>query len=179
MSSRIFKIVLILLIALLAVFLQFSFISTLPSFFRAINLPLAMLLILLIFFGSYEALISAFFFGLVLDSWHFSPFGTYLLSFLAIILLAQIILNNWLTNRSLYSFLVLTILTSFAYNIIWSSFNFILSLGGDEEGFFLFSWDFIKNSAFSAVWLVLICGITFIVLSQVSHRLKPVFLKKY
>lgn len=179
MSSKIFKIFLILLIALLAVFLQFSFVSTLPTFFRAINLPLAFLLILLVFFSSYEALVSAFFFGFILDSWHFSPFGTYLLSFLAIILFAQIILNNWLTNRSLYSFLALTVISSFAYNIIWSLFNLLLSFGGEDERFFLFSWDFIKNSLFSAFWLVLICGITFIVLSQVSHRLKPVFLKKY
>lgn len=178
MSSQIFKISLILLVALLAVFLQFSFISTLPVFFRAINLPLVILLISLIFFSSSEALILAFFFGFILDSWHFSPFGVYLLSFLMIILFAQIILNNWLTNRSLYSFLALTVITSLAYNIIWSLFNFIFSLGGEGGVFFLFSWDFIKNSIFSTIWLIFICGISFIVLSQVSHRLKPVFLKK-
>lgn len=178
MPSRIFKIFLILSIALLAVFLQFSFISPLPVFFRAINLPLAFLLIILIFFSSLEALIVSFFFGFIFDSWYFSPFGTYLLSFLVIILFAQIVLNNWLTNRSLYSFLVLTIISSFFYNIVWSSFNFIFSLGGEGGRFFLFSWNFIKNLFFSAFWLVLICGLSFVVLSQISHRLRPVFLKR-
>lgn len=178
MTSRIFKIFWISLIALLAVFLQFSFISTLPVFFRAINLPLALLLIVLIFFSSSEALVMGFFFGFIFDSWYFSPFGTYLLSFLAIVLFAQIVLDNWLTSRSFYSFLILAVTSSFVYNIIWSLINFIFSLGGDGGRFFLFSWDFIKNLFFSALWLALICGLVFIILSQISHRLKPVFLKK-
>lgn len=119
-----------------------------------------------------------FFFGFIFDSWYFSPFGTYLLSFLAIVLFAKIVLDNWLTSRSFYSFLILAVTSSFVYNIIWSLINFIFSLGGDGGRFFLFSWDFIKNLFFSALWLALICGLVFIILSQISHRLKPVFLKK-
>lgn len=178
MFSRVFKIISISLIAILAVFLQFSFISSLPLFFRPINLPLAALLISLIFFGPKESYISALFFGFVLDSLYFSPFGTYLLSFFLIVLIAQTLLNNWFSNRSLYSFLILALIVSFIFNVLWSTFNFIFTFGGGGDGLFILSWHYLKNLFFSAGWLVFISGTIFLALSLFSNRLKPVFLRK-
>ena len=157
--------------------LQFSFFSTLPPIFSTINLPLATILLVLLFFGPTEALISAFFFGFLLDSWHFSAFGTYTLSFLVIVALAQLFLNNWLTDRSLYSFLVLVSINSLAYCFLWSLLNFLFTLGSGVI-FFLFSWSFLKNTLLATGWLIIICGLSFIFLSLFSRRLKPVFLKR-
>ncbi len=178
MFWKIIKKIILLILALLAVFLQFSFIPSLPPFFQAINLPLAALLVALIFLGLKEALVAALIFGFFLDSWHFSPFGIYLLTFLAIIIFAQIILTHWLTDRSLYSFAALTFFSSLVFSLVWNLLNFFFSWNNDSGHFFLFSWGFLKQTSFSVFWLVLIGGLCFIILSLTSNRLKPVFLKK-
>lgn len=178
MLFQVLKKILLVILATLAIFLQFSFIPALPSFFWSINLPLAIVLVFLIFFGLREAVLAAFFSGFLMDSWHFSPFGVYLFTFLVVIFLAQLILNNWLTDRSLYSFLALSVISSLAFNIFWSLLNFLFSFGRGTNTFFLFSWGFIKYSFFSIPWLLLICGASFVFLSLVSRRLKPVFLNK-
>lgn len=179
MLLKVFKTGLIFLLAILIVFLQFSFIPSLPQSFQAINLPLILILLSLIFSGPHSSLLLALFFGFFLDSWHFYFFATYLLSFVGVVLSAQLILKNWLTDRSLFSFLALTAISSFSYNIIWNFLNFIFSLNGSNDSrFFLFSFGFLKQLFFSIFWSVLFCGLLFIFLSLVSHRLKPVFLKR-
>lgn len=178
MITRIMKIIFFLLVALMIVLLQFSFIPNLPLFFRDLNLSLMAVLLVLIFSGFQDAVLSALIFGFLMDSWHFSPFGIYLLSFLLVVLLAELMLNNWLTDRSLYSFTILALVNSLFFSIIWSLLNFLFSLGGGDNVFFLFSWSFLGTAISSAIWLAFLCGLSFLFLSAVSHRLKPVFLKK-
>ncbi|MFZ4648157.1 MAG: hypothetical protein ACOYMB_00805 [Patescibacteria group bacterium] len=179
MFLRIFRIILAVIAALLVVFLQFSFVSNFSPFFRGINLPLISILLSLIFFGSRGALVASLSFGFFLDSWHFSAFGIYLLTFLSVVLVAQLILNNWLTDRSLFSFLALTMISSLVYQIIWSFLNLLFSFGSDGNSiFFLFSLGFIIQTLYLVFWSVLVCGFSFIILSLVDNRLKPVFLKK-
>lgn len=160
----------------LVAIMQFSLINAWPSFFRQINLVLIVLTFTLFFFSLRTTLLALLITSLWLDLFSFNFFGLYFITLFIIIILAQKILAGWLTNRSLYSFLLLIFASTLSYNIIN---NFLLYFfSAQTESFFLFRSDFWLAVAQQGAWSLIIALLAFSLITALTKRLKPFFLEK-
>ncbi|MEA1962691.1 MAG: hypothetical protein U9M94_00455, partial [Patescibacteria group bacterium] len=111
----------IILFSLIALF-QIGFVKALPIWFSEVNL----ILLVLVFFLGFDRLKTVLFWGagmgIIYDLYAFVFFGVHTMSLLITIFLAYFLMVNFLTNRSLYSFLVLTSFTIFCFEF----FSFII-----------------------------------------------------
>jgi hypothetical protein len=131
-----------------------------------LNLSLVVLIFLLVLFGLEQAWFCWLLSGFLADLFSFKLFGFYTILFCALLLLVYWLLSNVLTNRSLYSFLLIAAIVTIIYDgAIWLVFG----LPADN----LLSNE-IKRLI--ANWLATIAA--FYVVSWMSYRLKPVFLIK-
>lgn len=160
--------------------LQIAFISGLPGWFSSLNLILVVLIFILGFVGFEAAMWWSLGTGLLLEIFSFLPFGIYLISFCLTMAIANFLLNYFFTNRSLYSFLALTALSTLAYELLVNlAAFFFLEAGGR---FFL-----MRSSFWSLVLEQIILNLLFtIFLYYVVHffsrNFRPEFLiknKKY
>jgi len=155
-----------------------SFISALPPFFSAINLSLILLFFILLFVDFKTALIASVILGFCLDVFTFSFFGFNLLSFLFSILVVNFLLVNWLTNRSLYSFLALSAIGTLVYNFSLYILLFFWQSGQAEDSFFLFNSSFWISLSRQILWSLIFMILFFNLANSLSKRLKPFFLEK-
>jgi cell shape-determining protein MreD len=168
-------IIFFLLISFLSLF-QFSFINTLVNPLRQLNLVLFFLIFVLFFIDLKISLVAALIFGIWLDILSFYFFGFYLLLFFITLIIAQGILKKWLTNRSLYTLLVLMMVLSIIYNLLASMLIYLV--GVDSGNFFLFNSNFWLNLIYQIIWGFLSALIFFNIANLVSKRIKPFFLEK-
>lgn len=153
---------------------QFSFIFSLPSIFSQINLVLIVLISCLFFFTFKTALFAAVVFGFWLDLYSFNFFGLYLLLFIMIVLLADWTLKAWLTNRSLYSFLLLILVATLGYGLI-SGLLFYFS-GASFGAFFLWNGSFWSNLFYQAFSSAVAGLLIFSLAGALTRRFQPFFL---
>lgn len=155
---------------------QFSLINAWPSFFSQINLVLIVLIFTLFFFSQRTTLLAILISGFWLDLSSFNFFGLYLITLFLIALLARKILTGWLTNRSLYSFLLLILISTVVYNIIS---GFLLYLSATQpESFFLIQSDFWLTVAQQSAWSLIAALLAFSLTATATRHLKPFFLEK-
>ncbi|MEI6835594.1 MAG: hypothetical protein WCK59_02060 [Candidatus Falkowbacteria bacterium] len=157
--------------------IQAAFISALPPVYAAINLPLTCLLFSLLVFNKEKTLVFAILIGFWLDILNFNFFGLNILIFLATFFIIDFLLNNWLTNRSLYSFLVLSSLSVVIYNILLYLFLAISHSGQAGFSFFLFQSSFWIQLGWQIIWGGIFMLLFFNVANFLSRRLKPFFLE--
>ncbi|MCX6794383.1 MAG: hypothetical protein NTY31_00055 [Candidatus Falkowbacteria bacterium] len=155
---------------------QFSFVLALPSVFNQINLTVIVLVFTLFFFGLRPALYAAIILGGWLDLYSFNFFGLYLLLFCLTVILVNWILKAWLTNRSLYSFLLLMLIATLTFGLA-SGFLFYFS-GASSGGFFLWSGAFWSKLFYQAVWSELAGLLLFSLTGATARRFQPFFLEK-
>lgn len=165
---------LILLLSGVAIF-QFSFILALPSIFSQINLTLIVLVFTLFFFGFRPALYAGIIFGFWLDLYSFNFFGLNLLLFFLIVVLANWILKVWLTNRSLYSFLLLIFIVTLAYSL--ASGLLVYFSGASGGTFWLWRGTFWSKSFYSVIWSELAGLLMFSLAGALTRRFQPFFLE--
>jgi len=176
MFKRIGQIVLLIFVCLLLADLQFSFISSLPGVFNQINLGLIFLIFILFFFGIKTAVIFIFIFGFLIDSLSFQFFGFYFISLAGAALASYLILKNWLTNKSLYSFWALFLIATISYNLLASIMVFMASNFQGVPGFF--SLVFWRNVFYQSAWNLLAGALFFNFLASLAKKFKPSFLEK-
>lgn len=176
MLKRIWQILVLAgIISFLALF-QFSFISSLADPFRQFNLILIILIFILFFLDFRVASISALIAGFWLDVMSFNFFGFYIIIFFVCLLFAHWILKNWLTNRSLYSLLVIMVGVTIVYNILAAIILYLFST--DYTIFFLVQKNFWLTVAYQSGWSFLSALILFNLAALASKRVKPFFLEK-
>ncbi|MDO8593176.1 MAG: hypothetical protein Q7R92_05480 [bacterium] len=107
--------------------IQIFFISSLPGWLANLNLVLVVLIIILGFLKFDYAIWWSVGAGMILEIFSFLPFGTFLFSLSLTILAANILLNYFFTNRSLYSFLALVALATVIYKLIIRLITFIFA----------------------------------------------------
>lgn len=169
----------ILVLAMMAfgVFLlQFSLVSSLPSFWFNLNLPLIMVIFAVFFYDWRLATVLAIICGLCLDFTSFYPWGLNVAILLFAVASTQLILMRLLTNRSLYSFVFLIILTGLATAIMREIL--LLMFSGNYTSFFLLRPLFWKNLAYESLWGILFSLLMFNGAGFLSRRLQPFFLEK-
>lgn len=131
-----------------------------------INLSLVILIFLLVLFGLEQAIFCWLLSGFLADLFSFRLFGFYTILFCLILFLVYWLLSNVLTNRSLYSFLLIVSLVTVIYDVAtWLVFGLPVN-------------DILSNEIKRLVANFLITIIAFYLVSWMSYRLKPVFLIK-
>lgn len=163
-------------IAFVTVILQVSLISAWPLFFNQLNLVLIVLIINLFFFDLKSTLVLTMLLGFWLDFNSFQFFGFYLLSLFITVVLATWLLNNWLTNRSLYSFLAIFLILTIFYNFLVAILLFLSA--NDFGAFFLGKSYFWLNLAYQLIWSFVAAILSFNVFAFLTKKLRPDFLEK-
>lgn len=155
---------------------QLAFVSGLPGWLPYLNLILVTLIFILVLSGVNAALWWAAAIGLFLDSFSFLHFGVYFASFGLTIAAANLVLVNFLTNRSLYSFLALAVFSTLFYELFFRFLSRLSSLILGKENFFPFDFNFAFSLAKELGLNILLVSLIFYLLNFASDKLKPVFL---
>ena len=119
------KVAINIILASVLFVIQLAFISGLPGWFGNLNLILVVLIYILGLSSFQAAWWWSIGLGILLDVYYFLGFGIYLLSLSSAIFLTYLLLNNFFTNRSLYSFLALTFFGSVSYKVVLYFLSFI------------------------------------------------------
>jgi hypothetical protein len=174
MLGRVF--IKLILFSLLSV-IQLSFISFLPSFFGQINLLLIFLVFYLETNDSIDTVWWFFLVGLIFDLYNSPFFGFWLLFWPLVFLFCRFFYVNVLTNRSLYSFLGLSAMTSAFYFLLSGVIFYIAGIfdsSTDKTVFYLSN--FWLDLLFGVIINLAVVFIMFHLTNQVSNRLRPVFI---
>lgn len=164
-------------IGLLLLIVQLSLVNALPFVWRQSDLVLVFLLLTLFLFGFKPAIWLAVGLGFFADTLDFGYFGLQLLSLPAVIILADIWLVNWFTNRSVYSFLALTLAATIFHNLIYYSLLY-LSRFWDDSTFFFFTGNFWAGLGLQIISNSLLLFLFFALAGWNSLRFRPVFLER-
>ncbi len=178
MSKKILSVVVIILLAIILVVLQFSLISALPYPWYNINLLIVSLILVFLISSKEQAWLLALSLGYFSDLLSFQPYGAAIISLFFSAVIVYLILENWLTNRSLYSFLLLAVIGIVSERFIYYLFVFIFDWSGRVNGFFLFKAVFWESLAWSILAGLLIVIFSFHFLVLLSRKLQPFFLSK-
>ena len=167
-----------LLLIIGLVVLQVSFINGLPFYSYSLNLPLVILIFILALSGLRKAFWWSFGIGFFLDIFSFLPFGTYTIIFFLTIVISHFLLSNFFTSHSLYSFLVLTIITTACYEI----FSFLLRglsiIFGDPGVNMIVNVEFLQLKFIQLCCNLFAVIIIFYAINFVSYKSKPIFIIK-
>lgn len=174
MLKKIVQLIFFIFLIAAAAVIQSALIFSLPPFLAAFNLMLIILVFTLFFYDLRAALGLALVGGFWLDLFSFNFFGFYLIALFFTAWLADWILRSWLTNRSLYSFGLLILLATIAYNFLAG----ILAYFGNSSPFFLSQSGFWLTLFYQSIWSELAALFMFSLAGALTRRLKPFFLEK-
>jgi rod shape-determining protein MreD len=172
------KIIFQALLIIAAALFQFSFISGLPNPLNDFNLIIVVLIFILSLYGLKTALWWAAGVGFFLDIFSFSPFGVFLVCLILTVAAAYAFLINFFTNRSLYSFLALTALTTVFYALVLKLSNFTGMLFGPLNPHLNFDKYFLESLLKQIILNLLAALAVFYLINFLSNRFKPVFLER-
>jgi cell shape-determining protein MreD len=170
----IFNLILIIVLSVI----QISFISALPFGLSNFNLALVSLAIILMISNFNISLWWAVGMGFLFDIYSFLPFGTYLVCFFLTVLVANFLLSNFFTNRSLYSFIALIFLSSLCFNFIFYISVYLWGAFGGVSIAVSFGRIFWENLVWQIFLNIIAVFFLFHITNFVSKRLKPVFLER-
>lgn len=166
--------IIIFVLASLVSLMQFSLFSSWPSFWGSLDL-VAIIAIFCLFFLKFPlALAFASVSALWLDLLGFNFFGFHFLCFSLTLIVAEKMLSAWLTNRSLYSFILLMIASIFLNNFFSS---WLAVFEGTSTALFLFESVFWLKFFYQAAWSLVFSITMFSVANFLSKRFQPFFLE--
>lgn len=143
-----------ILFFLILILLHFSFIKNLPSPINLIDLVLIGLIFFGIIYDFRRVLVYALVIGLLVDITTPFFYGIYTLTLILTIILVEAIYNRFITNRSLYSILVLLIIGSIFRHYLYLVFLGIWFFFSYQINFFsqLFTYQDLVNGG----WMILL-----------------------
>lgn len=173
-----YKVLLNIFLVIFLAIIQFSFIPGLPAGLENLNLVLVFLIFSLSLYNLEIALWQAAGIGVILDFFSFLPFGIFSASFVFSCAAANFLLVSFFTNRSLYSFLALTVSASLFYAFIFNLINYFFQFVFSEKVFFIFNYDFWQVLFYQIIFNLIAVIIIFYAINFLSKKLKPAFLTK-
>jgi rod shape-determining protein MreD len=170
------RIIFNIFLILILVILQISFFPLLNYPANNLNLILTVVIFITVILSYRLGFFWAILSGVIIDLYSINSFGIVTLALVATVFGVNILFDNFFTNRSFYSLLMLELIGTVFYNFIVLILNFIfysfkinvLSFGLDRFWFYNFFWQIILN-------LILI-SIIFLFFNLLSKKLKSVFL---
>lgn len=165
-------------IIVLLIFFSQIFISGLPANFNSANLILVSLIFYLVFDDMKTLFYWLLALGVMLESVTYLPFGAIIISLSVSVFVAYLLLNSWLTNRSLYSLLILTAVVTLVNNIALWLYSSMAGMVNDQ--FFMLDHSLIiKRLAWSLALNSLLMIVIFYALNFINPRLKPFLLLRH
>ncbi len=169
-----FKRLLAIILALALVCFQLGLIDQLGYGLSWLNLPLVSLVFALNAFSLNAAWFWLLAIGLPLEYLSFHPFGL-MIGLLAVILLVdQLLLKHWLTDRSAYTLLILTAVSVLLYELGFWLGDYLLT--GGYLTILDLSWNIILPKV--GANFLLAAGLL-IFNNALNHRFRPVFLEQH
>jgi len=169
------KIIVIFLVAVI----QLSFISALPGIFSYFNLIALTLVLFLILYDLKIAFYLALFFGFLSDIHSSIFFGLNIICWILAIIITNFFLLRFFTNKSIYSFISLTIITIIFYELpkvfLLFSIDFIIK---DTPRQIIIIKDYFLNISQEILINAVVMFILFYFINYFSKRLQPVFGKR-
>lgn len=112
-------------------------------------LPLAVLVVISVFSDDAKTLWAALATGFVYDMFSPLPFGVHLFAFVATATLVRVMFLNFFTNRSIYAMILLSLIATVSYNLLWVAVGWLLYMarvGGYFSGIQLSgAWQLLGN----------------------------------
>lgn len=160
--------------AFIVVLVQVSFLTTWPVPISSLNIVLCLAFFLTVIFSYKKGLTFATYTGLILELYSALPFGTTILSLLISVMVVNILYNNFFTNRSLYSLVILGFLGTIVHNLFSLLLSTLFLLSGFKLSFVFY--DFKMIYFWEPMMNVLILTIIFFTYYFSSGRLKNYFI---
>jgi len=154
--------------------IQVSFLAAWVPPVSSLNLILSLVIFLSVIMNYQKGLWWALGGGLFLELYAGSLFGFTTLSLILVVIGVNFLFNNFFTNRSLYSLLILGFIGTAAYNLIILFFNLLLIAFGLLESSLEFSFWF--QFFWQPIFNLLILFIIFFAYYISTGRLKNMFL---
>lgn len=165
------------LISILAIF-QIAFVEALPSPFNGLNLIIVIILFVLGIFGLDYALWWALGTGLLMDVFSFSFFGSHIISLFFAVFIVDFLLKNFLTDRSLYVFLISVVIISLSYELFFNFSLFLFNFFTNSNTNIFSATNFFRAEVSQLFLNIISVFVIFYIFSFVSDKLSPVFLAK-
>jgi rod shape-determining protein MreD len=173
--ERIISFLIQLVVFLIMLVLQISFLSNFNLYIRSFNLILVILVFLVLLVDPVRYLGFAVIAGLLFDMHSGLSFGVFMVTFLVTAVAIGILSENMFTNRSLYSLLVLGVIASVVYDLIFLLVVGLIYLVGASEIFV--SGQFWQSILFQAINSVILVAVGFWLVNKFSNKFKPTFLR--
>ena len=156
--------------------LEISFISGLPGFLNQFNLVIISLVFILAFSELKDILLWSAGVGIIFELYSFLPFGIYLLTIISAAFFIKILITNFFTDKSLYSFLAVTFFSIIYYDFCLALLTYSSHVIFHKEIIYEFNRQFWLNKLYLMITHLSAVFIIFNFLSFVSKKLSPVFL---
>ena len=169
-----YNIIIYILFAVLVI-IQISFLGNFSFFLLHFNLIIVGLVLLLNLLPFEKFLPVAIFSGVLMDVYSSLPFGIYASTILLTFVILEILFVNFFTNHSLYSIVLLGIIATVAYNLVFLAINGLLYLINFSN--YVAGWPYIMDSFLQIMDNAIILIICFYIINSISRRFKPIFIK--
>lgn len=176
--TRVLKIITQIVFWFFLIIFQISFISSLGLVFYNIPLFLVVLSFFIIFHKDKQLILILFFSGFLLDMFFFYQFGLFTVSLLLSYYILKFLQTNFLTNRSFYTVIILSLLYVILFNLIFNFLDFFIFLFTSSTQFFLFKFIFWQDLFYQLLFALILSITFFYAMNSMSKNLKSDFLDK-
>ena len=163
---------------ILLTMVQVGLINALPGWLSGLNI----IILVIIFISVLSDFVYAWWWaigaGVILDTFSFMPFGIYLISLALTALVINYLWKSFFTNRSIYSFMSLTIFAFVTYKLILYISTTLASLILTQSYLIEISIKFWENELFALIVNLIFVILFFYLFTFASKSLRPVFLIK-
>ncbi len=156
--------------------LQFAFVSGLPFWFGSMNLIIVVLIFILGIGNVGIAVWWMFALAVLMEIFSFMPFGIILISLALAFTLATVLLMNYFADRTLYSFLAITVITTSVYEVLLYLLNYLSAFILRNDVSFILNSGFFIQKLGGLLMNLLVVFIFYYIINYLSKNLKPVFL---
>lgn len=164
-------------LAMVIVFsIQKSLIPYLPLGLGYLNLVIIVLISILSVFGARFAFVWFFFLAWLLDIFQFNLSGINFIAMFSVFWLCYFLLHNFITDRSLYSFLILTAVGTLLYDLILAIS--LLTNNSFQEIFRVYGKDLWLTEAKRLAANLILMIFIYNFFHRLTKRIEPVFLRE-
>ncbi len=165
-------------ISILVAVIQISFISALPNPFYNINIIILILAVYLILNNIEEIMPWTILFGFLLDLHSFYFFGLNIISLILALLIADLFLRQFFTNRSIYSFVFIASIALFCFEALKFIFISLADFFIQNEIYksIVFYPNLILSLLYKLLFIIILSALAFYFINYFSKKMKSFFI---
>lgn len=170
-----YKVLLSAIAIMIVVTIQITLLGSFGRYWGSFNLVLA-ILAFLIFITSFDrVMFFAIISGFLLDIYSSLPFGIFLISIFLAVLVSELALKSFFTNRSFYSVLSMGLVIVVSFNISFLVFGGIAYLLGLSD--FYIDRGYWLELLYQIINTLILMSIMFFIVNSLSKKFKPNFIR--